>query len=303
MNRTGVAFAGCVALGAAALARSGAEQERPPDPRAEIALPEIPAEVARSFTFGFAPLAADYTFVQAIQLHGSRPKSSLYAAGTASDRLMARLLNYSVDMDPKFDGAYRFAGTALPRHTVDGKAAGVIAAEALLQRGMRERPDDWRIPFQLGFLESFYLNHMDAAARAMSVAARTPGAPRYIGFLATRLAADAGAVDMGEQLAAAMEAQTTEEGAREEWKERRLDLRMERELREIEAAAARFKARTSAWPQTIAELVRAGDLPRVPPEPHGGHYFLTSEGEARSSAVPRLRVRGRPGTQSGLLAQ
>lgn len=294
----------CAAFAAiAAWARATAEPLAPADPRAEIDLPDLPAEVARSFTFGFAPLAADYTFLEAIQVHGARPKSSVYKDGVPSDRLMARLLTYSVDMDPRFNGAYRFAGTALPRHTVDGKAAGVLAAAQILEQGVREVPGEWRIPFLLGFLESFYLGKMDKAAHSMAVAARRPGAPKYIGFLATRLAADAGAVDMGEQLAAAMEAQATEEASRDEWHRRRLDLEMERHLRELEAAAARFHDRKGAFPKSVEELVAAGDLRAIPREPHGGSYSLTPEGEARSSAAPRLRVRGRPGVQSGLLAQ
>src|SRR5206468_4204094 len=140
-------------------ARSSAAPLRPADPREGIELPAVPAEVARSFTFGFRALAADYTFLEAIQVHGGRPKTSLYDEGIPSDRLLARLLAYSVDIDPKFGGAYRFAGSALPRHTIDGKAAGVLDAESLLERGVRELPDDWRIAFQLGFLQSFYLGH------------------------------------------------------------------------------------------------------------------------------------------------
>lgn len=292
-----------IAAALAGWARTTALPLRPPDPRAEIALPDLPAEVARSFAFGFRALASDYTFLEAIQVHGARPKSSAYADGLPSDRLMARLLTYSVDMDPKFSGAYRFAGTALPRHTIENKAAGVIAAATILEKGVRERPDEWRIAFQLGFLESFYLGQMDAAARDMAAAARNPAAPRYIGFLATRLAADAGAVDMGEKMAIAMEAQATEDSTREEWHQRRLDLEMERHLRELEAAAARYREQFAAMPPSVAALVSAGVLRAIPQEPHGGVYSLTPEGEARSSAAPRLRVRGRPGVQSGLLAQ
>jgi hypothetical protein len=137
----------------------------------------------------------------------------------------------------------------------------------------------------------------------MAEASRRANAPRFVGFLATRLAADAGSLDLGEKLAAAMEAEATEDATRAAWHERLLDLRMERHLREIEAAAARYARRAGHEAPSLQALVASGDLPRVPEEPHGGHYQLLPDGQAASSAMPRLRVRGRVGTQSGLLAQ
>lgn len=294
------AFALCAA--AVALLRQSAESVRPPRPELEFDIPPFPIEVAKPLSFGLSSLVSDLTFVEAIQVHGGRKTSISLAAGRAEDRLLARLLDYTVGLDPGFAGAYRFAATALPRHTTDGYAAGVIAAEQLLRKGVRERPGEWQISFQLGFIESFYLGKMRDAAEAMAQAARTPGAPRYVGLLATRLAADAGNVAMGEQMAEVMAAQADEESTREEWRERILDLRMERHLREIEAAAARFQARTGRPARSVDELLAAHDLAALPEEPRGGRYVL-SQGEAHSTAAPRLRVRGRSGTQSGLIAQ
>ena len=287
---------------AVALARQAAQTLRPPRPELEFDIPPFPVEVAKPLSFGLSSLVADLTFIEAIQVHGGRKTSVPLAAARGEDRLLERLLDYSVDLDPRFAGAYRFAATALPRHTTDGYAVGVIAAERILRKGVRERPDDWHIAFELGFIESFYLGKMRDAAEAMAQAARTPGAPPYIGLLATRLAADSGDVEMGEQMAEVMAAQANEESTREEWRQRILDLRMERHLRAIEAAAARFQARTGRPAQGLDELVSAKEIAALPEEPHGGHYVL-SGGQAHSTAAPRLRVRGRSGTQSGLVAQ
>lgn len=286
---------------AAAALRLSAQALRPPRPELEFDIPPFPIEVSRPLSFGLRSLVADLTFVEAIQVHGGRKTSIPLAAGRGEDRALARLLDYTVDLDPQFAGAYRFAATALPRHTTDGYAAGVISAEQILRKGVRERPDDWRIAFQLGFIQSFYLGKMRDAAEAMAHAAAAPDAPRYVGLLATRLAADAGNLQMGEQLAEAMALQANEESTREEWQQRILDLRMERDLREIEAAAARFAARAGHPPQSLDELVAARDLPPLQ-EPHGGRYVLQGL-QAHSTAAPRLRVRGRAGTQSGLIAQ
>src|SRR6266849_8523252 len=73
--------------------------------------------------------------------------------GARDDRAMNRLLTYATDLDPQFAGAYRFAGNAMPRQTLDGKVTNVLQAEALLAKGVRERGDDWHISFALGFLQ------------------------------------------------------------------------------------------------------------------------------------------------------
>ena len=286
----------------AGFVRVRGEALRPPLAEVSFDVPPFPVEIARPFSFGFSSLASDATFLQAVQVYGDRKTSTPEIIARRQDRALARLLEYTVAMDPLFIGAYHFAGSALPRHALDGKAYGVFAAEQILAKGVRERPDDWRIAFLLGFTESFYLGKMKASAEAMSLAARLPGAPPYVGFLATRLAADAGAVDLGEQMALAMEAEATEDTTRGAWRARRLDLRMERDLRNIEEAVARFRGRIGRTP-TLEELVSAGDLPRVPDEPHGGAYELSPEGEARSTAAERLRLRDHSGIQSGLLAQ
>jgi hypothetical protein len=283
--------------------RELAESARPEVTAEAFTAPLFPPEIARPFSFGMRSFVADLSFLAAVQVHGGRKVSNTAAVLQAEDRQLARLLDYTTELDPQFCGAYRYAGSAVPRHTIDGKATGVMATEQLLRRGVDDCPGDWRVPFLLGFIDSFYLGKMGDAAQAMATAAKRPGAPQYIGFLATRLAADAGAVDLGEKLATVMESEATEDATRAAWHERLLNLQMERHLREIEAAADKYKQRTGTVAPSIAALIAAGDLAAVPPEPHGGTYQLRPTGEAVSSAAPRLRVRGRSGMQSGLLAQ
>jgi hypothetical protein len=100
-----------------------------------------------------------------------------------------------------------------------------------------------------------------------------------------------------------MESQASEDATREEWHGRVLDLQVERRLRKIESAAARYKARTGSFPKTVHALIVTRDLESMPIEPRGGRYVLTPAGEAYSTATARLRVSGRAGTQSGLIAQ
>jgi len=293
-----------IAAGSSALLRSRAERIMPAAIEASFDIPQFPAEVVRPFSFGLRSFVSDLMFLEAIQVHGGRGSKMLTAQqGAHDDRAMSRLLTYATDLDPQFAGAYKFAGNAMPRQTLDGKVTNVLQAEALLSKGMRECSESWQIPFTLGFLQSYFLARYEEAGRNFAAASRLPGAPKYVGLLATRTLTEGGDLGLAEQLALTMLDQATEESSEREWQERLLDLRMERDLRGIEAAAARYGARTGHQARSIAALVHAGDLAGVPQEPHGGHYVLNEHGEARSTAKERLRIRGRRGTFASLEVQ
>jgi hypothetical protein len=280
--------------------RLQAAARRPPPIEGRFDVPPFPTEVARPFSFGLRALVADLAFLQAIQVFGGRKVSQTWKEGEAEDAITARLLNYSSELDSDFLGAYRFAGNALPRPTSDGKAGGVLAAEALVEKGTRNRPDDWRLWFMLGFLRSYYLARPLEAAHAMRQAAALPGAPAYLGLLATRLAADAGDLELAAQMAAAMAAEATEEASKAEWSQRLLQIDAERTLRRIDRAAAAFLARSGRPASGLPELHAAGDLPPLPAEPNGGRWLLGADGRGASTATPRLTFRDRRGSLAGL---
>ena len=271
------------------LLRPVAEARRPPRIDVRLDVPGIPADIARPLAFGFRSLVGDLVLLEAIQLHGGRREQTL-AEGGGDDRAMARLLDYATDLDPLFAGAYRFAGNALIRHTTDGKATNVFAAEQILRKSLKVELGDWRIPFFLGFIQSFYLNHNEDAAESLRLASRSPGAPGYVGLLATRLASEAGNLAMARQFAIAMAAQAPDDEARAQWEERLADIEMETDLRNIEAAVARHIARTGKPPGSLAALVAAGDLHGLPREPHGGKYVLDAAGQPSSTASRRLKL-------------
>jgi len=281
-----------LAIAAAAQLRVSAQARAPADVETELDIPPIPGNVARALSFGFQSLLADYTLLQAIQLLPQRHGDMSPEASAPIDRRLTRLLEYSVEVDPKFAGAYRFAAAALPHETMDGKVYGVIDAVRILERGLRERPDDWRMGFLLGFLQSYYLRDFPEAARSLAVAAKQPGAPPWVGLLSTRLAAQGGELDMAASLAEAMLAQANEEETRKAWQDRVDALNMERDLREIEDAAQRYRELKGRPARSVQSLAAAGLLRGVPREPHGGRYVLEADGTARSTSVERLRAYG-----------
>lgn len=293
LRGSAAALALALAVAAAGLLRISAQRRAPDLLDSELDIPPIPGDVARALAFGFRPILADLTLLEAIQVLPQRHPDMAPQISRQMDRRLARLLEYSVDVDPKFSGAYRFAGAALPHEDMGGtKVWGVLDAMRILEKGVRERPDDWNMGFLLGFLQSYYLHDFPAAARNFSLAARQKGAPAYLGLLATRLAAQSGELELATSLAEAMLAQANEEATRKEWQDRVDALHVERDLQAIEAAARRYQQARGAWPQSVQALVAAGFLSRLPREPHGGRYLIDPDGSARSTAAERLRAYG-----------
>jgi hypothetical protein len=291
VRRSAAVLAFALAVAAAGLLRSAAAQSAPEAVESALDIPPIPGDVARGLTFGFRSLLADFTLLQAIQVLPSRHGDMPAEVAGPIDRRLYRLLEYSVEVDPKFAGAYRFSAAALP-HELDGKVYGVLHALRILEKGVRERPDEWQMGFLLGFLQSYYLRDFPAAARSFAAAASVAGAPSWVALLATRLAAQGGELQIATSLAEAMLVHANEEGTRREWRERVDALHMERDLRAIEEAAQRYREAVGAPARSVQALVRAGFLAAVPEEPHGGRYVLEGDGTVRSTAAERLRAYG-----------
>src|SRR5689334_12542043 len=150
LRGTSAALAFALAIAAAAAFRSAAQARAPAAVDTEVDIPPIPGDVARALCFGFRSLLADFTLLQAIQLLPARHGDMGPEVAGPIDRRLTRLLQYSVDVDPKFAGAYRFAAAALPHETMDGSTVyGVMNAVQILEQGLRERPDDWHMGFLL----------------------------------------------------------------------------------------------------------------------------------------------------------
>jgi hypothetical protein len=276
----------CLFAAATAALRPGATRLHPPSVETQLDVPPFPAEITGPFSFGFRSLLSDAMFLEAIQVFGGRRQNQTLAGGAGEDRQLARLLDYATGLDPKFRGAYRFAGYSMPRSTLDGQIANAIPAAQILRRGVRERPDEWQIAFALGYLQAFHLGETQQAAVTLAQAARIPGSPAYLGLLANRLAVEGGDLDAAEQMAQTMAQQASEEKTQADWQARLVDLRMERDIRSLEVAVGRFRGRSGRDPGSLAELVRSGDLRSIPEEPHGKQYVIEN-GKVRSTAGPR----------------
>ncbi len=272
---------GIVLLAGAVTAASVlAEQLRPTGERSEE-LSYLPkGQHLKVAVLGYEHITADLIWMKAVQYFGDMKQT------TKGFKWAYHATDVVTDLDPDFVLAYQAGGTIL------GVWSGLMEESiALLQKGMRHRPDDWRFPFLIGY--DYFYELCDAAngAKYFQLAATLPGAPSYLPKLAARLAAEAGDPNAAIEFLVRFSRQVGDERVKEALEVRIKELVIERDVRGIEEAMRRFKDRAGRMPQTLDELVEQKFLASVPTEPFGGRYLLSPSGEAASSELKdRLRA-------------
>jgi hypothetical protein len=235
------------------------------DAAASETFPSVPA--LRLMSLGQESLVADYYWLRALNHFGD---SRMHPLGYPK---LPALVERVLALDPWFRTGYIFAGTALTVKPFDPKIA-----VRLLEQGERYRPDDWRIPFLLGFTAYYSLSDYATAARAMSAASRFPEAPSHLGPLATRLAAEAGEPEIGLTLIDQVIEEVRDDKLREKYLQAKQLLLVELHLKWLRQATERYRAAEGRAPEQIEDLVKTGLMSAIPDAPAGGRYVLDANG-------------------------
>ena len=235
----------------------------------------------RMASLGYRELAADFLWLQAIQMMGERKLSEddghwLYHA---VDRITT--------LDPKFVRAYEAGSHALCILVVLPEESN-----RLLEKGMQHNPQEWKLPFLLGINYYFELGDDEKAAAAMARASSLPGAPDSLVRLAAKLFVSAKSPQQAVELLAKVYEETSDENVRKMLEIRLKESIVERDLQILEQAISRYQANHSRRPERLEDLVGPGFLQELPREPFGGRYlYESSSGTVRSSeVVERMRI-------------
>jgi len=237
---------------------------------------------ARAMSFGFNQVAADWYWVRALQ-YFVEPAQELNQYRNLGD-----FLEVVVGVDPDFHYAYKFAGMSIPYDTGRYRFANTDRAIDFLQRGVAKWPDDWQLRLYLGFYLLNFRNDTASAAEQFSKAAPLPGAPAYLKTFAGKLLTLSGDIDQGKLFTEQMLAVTEDPDERAKLKQRLKEIEAEGAMREVEAAAHRFRDQEGRWPVGLADLAALGPLPRLPPDAR------LEEGKVVVPSLTRLEVYEHP---------
>ncbi len=133
---------------------------------------------------GFSNLAADLLWIKAIGYFGG------HALTDREFPWLHHILDQVTTLDPPFRYPYLFGGIVL---AVEAKSSE--SSIALLAKGMRQYPGEWRFPFYIGFNYFYHQQDPARAAEFMRYASSLPGRPGYLPRLAASLMAETGRLD------------------------------------------------------------------------------------------------------------
>jgi hypothetical protein len=245
-------------------------------------LAQLPrGEYLKPALLGYHHLGADVLWLRLLQVVGKKEH-------TADEyEWIYHALEVITILDPQYAYAYYVGGVLLTNY-----ANRVDLSNRLLEKGHRENPGEWNLPFLLGFNHYFVLGDAPKGADYIGKAARTSGAPDFLPGLATRMHAEAGNPEVALEFLEALWKENPDLVVREKLEIRAKEVMIERDLRSLERAIEQYRKEHGAFPNTLAELVSTGYLPRIPEEPFGGSYELNAKtGQVTCSTHPtRLKV-------------
>lgn len=112
-------------------------------------------EVTKIMSLGFDNVVADLLWIRAIQYFGGN--FSTLDMQEKRDGMM-NLLNNLVGLDPKFIGAYKFAGFVINESMKEPETA-----MNFLIGGAENNPEDWQLSFDAGFIGFYQLKQYEVA--------------------------------------------------------------------------------------------------------------------------------------------
>ncbi len=246
-------------------------------------------EYLKPALLGYHHLGADLLWLQTLQVLGKRVNSPeeyswLYHA-----------FDVVTMLDPQYAYAYWVSGVVLTE-----LAGRPDLSNKLLVRGLDAVPDNWLVPYLLAYNHYFHLEDVPHAIEYAKIAAQVPGSPPWLVNMVTQMSAQGGNPEFALRFLMQMRQQQSDPRIRESLEYHIKEVMIERDIRQLEAAAARFYDEQHRYPARLGELVTRGYVATLPEEPFGGTYLLEPDtGRISSSAHPqRLKMYAAPGSEA-----
>ena len=226
----------------------------------------------KKLSLGYSSLLADIYWTRAVQYFGAQ-----HVGGTTNYALLAPLLEITTDLDPNLTVAYDTGSIFLSQRSPEG-AGQPDKAVALIEKGIRANPSNWRLYFTLGFVHYTDRHDPKAAQMAFQKGSEVPGALPWMRALAARMAEHANDPATAASMWQTIHDTTKDSGLKDTAVKHLTSLRVESELNELERRTKAYVDRHNAYPEEWSDLIRDGLLRGVPVDPNGTPYKLRLDG-------------------------
>lgn len=256
-------------LAASAMLLRQIDRVRSDEPLQEVLYIPSPTVVKR-MSLGYSGLLADIYWTRVVQYFGTkhRAKAKQYL-------ILEPLLQMTTSLDPKLLPAYHFGSVFLAQKPPEG-AGDPLAAARLVEKGVQENPQAWRLYYDLGYIYWLELKDPAKAADAFARGSKVPGAQPWMGVMAAALAGHAGETETAIYMWTNILNSSDDVNLKANAVNRLRCLRVDSEVKILQDRVDEFTKVNGHPPSGWAELISAGLLRRVPIDPKNNAYQLVS---------------------------
>ncbi len=212
-------------------------------------------------------LLADILFIRAIQHTGSLVWKPLDFALDSPWKYA--IMDRVTQLDPRYYNAYLFSGMGLIQDFDD-----ILLARPILERGIKNFPESWELPFWLGYDFYLYQNDYATASRYLSLAAEKPDAPKSFFALLLKTLNHEGAYHQAQALMTKMAANQPPGSVKILYEKKAERLK---NLAQLQDAAERFAREEKRQIESLQELLETDLLEKIPNDPMGQGYYWNVE--------------------------
>jgi len=263
----------CITLLAGAIsARREVESARGKEATLEEVLYLPSGKVLKRMSLGYSGLLANIYWTRAVQYFGGhfQEKSTHYD-------LLDPLLEITTDLDPHLIPAYQTGAIFLSQQVPLG-AGQPDKAVTLLEKGIRENPEYWRLYFTLGFVHYVDRKDYKAAGEAFDKGSKVPGALGWMRIMAARMAEQSGEISTAIELWQRILDGNTDKNVRENAMAHLDSLHADFAIEALERQVQAYYVKKGALPRAWSDLVREGLLPGIPLDPNREPFRLMPDG-------------------------
>lgn len=231
----------------------------------------------KKMSLGYSEILADIYWIRALQYFGST---------SLEDQNPEHLYHYFdiiTDLDPSFINAYRFGGTFLAEPNPFGLGE-LEKGTKLLEKGIKNNPDNFRLPLEAAFLYYLYPKDYEKAAELFKKASEIPNLSNsrkgYLRGMAATSLSQGGDRKLSRQIWEMIYETNPSEGRRNfallnirEIDTLNLQDKLTQALRE-------YIDRGNQIPQSLDTLVDAGIIDYVPASPLDGEFIIAPKIQA-----------------------
>lgn len=231
-------------------------------------------QLVKRISLGYDGLLASIYWTRAVQYYGG-----LHHRGGGRFQLLWPLLNITTQLDPHIIPAYQYGATFLTEKPPNG-AGMVDKAIQLVEYGIANNPDDWRLYEDLGFIYYSNLKDYKKAAEVFLRGSQRPHAHPFLRVLAAQAAEHGGENQTAQLLWATIYETTPDKEIRitAAWHLRAL--KVDETVSQLDQLVETYRQRNRHLPASFVDMIGAGLLPGIPLDPYGHQYRLESDGRA-----------------------